>query len=215
MDISALLAQVSEIFGMTQIFIFKTISKTIGQIRRFPTWVIGLGLGFSLLLGGRLQAQPPGVPATVERVQSGQTLELLYPLPINNSLVVDKIRLRGITAPDLKQEPWGPEARNCLRDQVQRQVVRIEPASSNADTYGRLWADVWWGARLVNETLLEAGCVFLDEAALTHHPHRDKLIYAQERARILGLGVWNPAQPLRQSPDDFRRSTAVAPASES
>ncbi|WP_162160843.1 thermonuclease family protein [Leptolyngbya sp. PCC 6406] len=154
------------------------------------------------------------MPATVDRVQSGQTLELLYPLPINSALTVDKIRLSAITAPDLKQEPWGPEARNCLRDQVQRQVVRIEPASANADSYGRLWANVWWGDRLINETLLEAGCVFLDEAALAHHPHREKLIYAQERARILGLGVWNPAQPLRQSPDDFRRSTAVAPASE-
>ena len=35
--------------------------------------------------------------------------------------------------------------------------------------------------------------------------YMERLIHAQERARIMGLGIWNPDQPMRQTPAQFRR----------
>ena len=33
----------------------------------------------------------------------------------------------------------------------------------------------------------------------------ERLERAQEWARLMGLGIWNPDKPMRQSPSEFRR----------
>ena len=35
--------------------------------------------------------------------------------------------------------------------------------------------------------------------------YMERLINAQERARLMGIGIWNPTQPMRQTPGQFRR----------
>jgi micrococcal nuclease len=127
---------------------------------------------------------------------------------------VDRIRLAGITAPDPQQVPWGEVAQTCLNDQVRNQLVRVEPSDPDVDAYGRLWAYVWRGDRAVNATLLAEGCAYLDTDHLPQNPYADAWIYAQEEGRLLGRGIWDPAQPLRQTPEAFRQSQpAAAPAS--
>ena len=163
-----------------------------------------------MALGAR--AQSPGVAAVVDRALSGQSVELLYPL--KTPAEVNILRLAGITAPDLDQVPWGPAARDCLNQQVREQTARIEAIDTNVDDYGRLWAYVWLGDRLVNQPLLAEGCVYIDEDALVHHSQRQDWIHAQERARLLGLGIWNPDQPLRQSPTAFREAQTTPSSTE-
>ncbi|XGV97815.1 MAG: thermonuclease family protein [Leptolyngbya sp. BL-A-14] len=56
---------------------------------------------------------------------------------------------------------------------------------------------------MLNEALVAAGY-----AIVTPHPPNSKydqrLAQAQEHARVLGLGLWNPKQPIRLNPAEFR-----------
>jgi micrococcal nuclease len=171
--------------------------------------LVGVALVGVIIL--KVQAQSPGSVAVVDYAVSGQSLALLYPL--KTPVETNTLRLAGITAPDLEQVPWGPSSRDCLNQQVRDQTVRIAAKDPNVDRFGRLWTYIWRGERLVNQTLLAEGCAYIDEAALIdhsqiHHSQSEDWIYAQERARILGLGIWDPDQPLRQSPQAFREAQA-------
>ena len=149
---------------------------------------------------------------TVDYAPSGQTLQLLYPLALTDAgSEVKRVRLLGITAPDRDQVPWGPAAQDCLNQYVEDETVGLTAPNPTADAYGRLWAYVWSGDRLVNQALLSEGCAYVDEATLLQHSQPNDWIDAQEQARVLGLGIWNPDQPLRQSPDAFRQAQAAAP----
>ncbi|MGD1904909.1 MAG: thermonuclease family protein [Leptolyngbyaceae cyanobacterium] len=172
---------------------------------RLKTQSIYLGLSVLLLsviasiltLGVRAQ----GLPATVAWAKSGQTLELLAPL--SSDLPVETVRLTGILAPEIGQAPWDQQAKDCLEARVYDQRVRVVPTETAPDSYGRIWAEVWRGSELINATLLENGCVLVDETTLATQSHCRELVYAQERARILGLGIWNPQTPLRLHPHEF------------
>ncbi len=154
-------------------------------------------------------AQPSGIPATVAWAKSGQSLALLEPL--HPDFPVETVRLAGIIAPAIGQTPWDQDSRDCLEAQVNRQRVRVVPTETSPDIYDRVWAEVWQGPQLVNAALLEQGCALLDETALAHQPHQQTLIYAQEQARILGQGIWNPLNPLRQHPRAFSSSPPSSP----
>ena len=152
---------------------------------------------------GLVRAQDQQILAKVDYAKSGHTLELLSDL--SHTIPVMDIRLTGVQAPDMQQKPWGPEARQCLSELVDGQV-RVEPQSPTPDKYNRLWAYVWDEAQLVNAALLAEGCAFLDSDRLSQQRYGDQLIYAQESARLLGLGIWDPANPLRETPESFRQN---------
>lgn len=149
----------------------------------------------------------------VTRVVSGHTIEVQPTdsmIPLNQTL-----RLIGIQAPSHQQEPWGPDAQAYLEDLLLGQTVQIsfEPPRSTdssqdtapVDTYGRQWAYIWLEGQLVNQQLLADGIVLTEERSpQLHYSYYFK--HAQHRARILGLGIWNPKHPLRQTPEDFRQS---------
>ncbi|MGF1520875.1 MAG: thermonuclease family protein [Leptolyngbyaceae cyanobacterium] len=167
--------------------------KTIGAIT-----LLLLMLGTSL---GR--AEDSTLSAKVDYAKSGHTLELLSELSAD--MPVMAIRLAGVQAPDREQKPWGPESRQCLSELAEG-WVRVEPQSLAPDDYGRLWAYVWQDKQLVNAAVLAKGCAFLDSEHLSQQRYAEQLIYAQESARLLGLGIWDPDSPLRETPMAFRQS---------
>ena len=174
------------------------------------TIALGLLISLGLGLGTARRGSSMATSVTVDYAPSGQTLQLLYPLAVADAEGrVERVRLLGVTAPDLDQVPWGPAAQDCLNQRVADQTVGLTAPDPAADAYGRLWAYVRVGDRLVNQALLSEGCVYVDEADLLQHPQPDDWINAQERARVLGLGIWDPDQPLRQSPDAFRQAQAA------
>ena len=140
--------------------------------------------------------------ATVDYAKSGNTLELLTEL--SPELPITTVRLTGIQAPDLDQEPWGEAARDCLTD-LRDQVIRLETDDWTPDVYNRLWAYGWQGRELINAATLEQGCAYLAAAELPHLQYGLDLLYAQESARLLGRGIWNPDNPLRETPEAFRQ----------
>lgn len=166
-------------------------------------WLKGLGLVvfFVLLTGCQLSAPVQGLTIEVTKVLSGREFEVAGVTAAPE--VTERVRLEGIDVPDVKQEPWGATAKDLLEKYIRQQSVLLETDAEPRDAFGRRLAYVWQGYRLLNEALVAAGY-----AIVTPHPPNSKydqrLAQAQEHARVLGLGLWNPKQPMRVSPAEFR-----------
>ena len=138
------------------------------------------------------------VAAKVTRVFSGQTVEVILSPTTQHA----KVRIIGIDAPDLRQSPWGERAKEKLSELVLGMPVKIEMEDVEPDRFNRLNAHIWQDNTLVSEKLVKEGCVL----ANMEYPHSYSklLIDAQEYARLMGYGIWNPQQALRQTPAQFR-----------
>lgn len=156
------------------------------------------------------QALKPAItalPGTVEAVISGQTLTIRL---VGKTQSV-QVRLWGLDAPDRQQQPWGNTARDYLKEAVLGKQVQVAPLQSEPDRYGRLLAYLWCNGTLINEALVAGGLGLVNLQRLENQPserntqYDQRLIWAQQRARILELGVWNPQLPLRQTPTEFRQ----------
>ena len=149
------------------------------------------------LLSGNLSA-PDDLPVLqVRRVLSGQTLEVVGAA----DRVPRRLRLLGIDAPDLQQAPWGDRARQALEALTLGQTVRAD--IRRRDRFGRDWSYVWLEGQLINERMVATGWA-LTASELSDPEYARALQHAQERARLLTLGIWNPTAPLRQPPQNFR-----------
>lgn len=144
---------------------------------------------------------PQGRTAKVERVISGQTIEIvdnLNPVP-----TLQPVRLIGIDAPDLKQEPWGVEAKTELEKLTLGQEVLLEFDTQQKDSFDRLLGYLWQDKTLINEQLVKQGYALASEK-VPNIKYSDRLANAQEWARLMGRGIWNPEQPMRLTPGEFR-----------
>lgn len=145
---------------------------------------------------------PSGTTIRVERVVSGQTIEVIDTTA--NIPVLKRVRLIGINAPDLKQDPWGMAAKQKLQGLCQGQQVLLEFDEMESDRYDRLLAYIWHDHILVNEELVKQGYV-LAEAGIYNTKYNQRLKNAQQWARIMGIGIWNPEEPMQITPAQFRQ----------
>lgn len=168
-----------------------------------------------LLVGCSSPQNPKGTTVKVQRVVSGQTLEVVE---IGTSPpLIQRVRLLGIEAPDLKQQPWGEQSRKYLEALINEKgqqtagSVVLESEEQEKDSYGRRLAYVWRNGVLLNEQILKAGYALsvssnVDRASTPpSNKYGTRLNYAQEWARIMENGIWNPQKPLRSTPTEFRR----------
>ncbi|MEM9817224.1 MAG: thermonuclease family protein [Cyanobacteria bacterium P01_D01_bin.6] len=180
------------------------VGKGIMGILEHRTWrrvLIGLSVvAIAMTLNLSAPAASAQLTATVDYAKSGNTLELLFELP---NVLVSTIRLAAIEAPDREQVPWGPESQNCLAN-LRNQIIRLELVDEQPDAYNRLWAYGWLNRKLINSESLAAGCTYLADPTDQFSPYYQELLYAQEQARILGLGIWHPQNPLRETAKNFR-----------
>ncbi|MBD1997859.1 thermonuclease family protein [Leptolyngbya sp. FACHB-541] len=154
-----------------------------------------------LLMGCQASIKPQGTAVQVSRAVSGQTIEVLD--PTGQTVLNQEVRLIGIDAPHPEQEPWGTEARERLAELVEGQTVLLEADVATRDSYDRIWGYVWLNDLLVNQQLVEDGLALA--VGPPHPKYGDRLTRAQEKARLLGVGIWNPQQPMRQLPCEFRQ----------
>ena len=162
---------------------------------------------FCFFLGGCRTSQPVGLTAKVQRVVSGQTIDVLLP---SKPAIIKRVRLIGITAPDLQQHPWGVAAKNELEELLSQRGTQMVLSSVVLETeevkdrYKRRLAYVWVDGNLVNEQLVAQGYVLADPVG----KYSQRLTRAQEYARIMEYGIWNPERPMRLTPKEFRNSNA-------
>ncbi|MEM8604589.1 MAG: thermonuclease family protein [Cyanobacteria bacterium P01_H01_bin.121] len=181
---------------------------------RFRLWqrlgaLVALSLLFTLTLT-QCQAPEPSqrTLATLQRVVSGDTLEVsgLGEQPA----LIQTVRLIGIDAPDLVQQPWGEAARTYLQESLARpkdpaaaRQIDLEYDLQTSDRFGRQLAYVWSGTTLLNQDLVAQGHAL----ATPYFPnvrYETDLQAAQEAARLIGRGIWDPTLPLRETPAEFR-----------
>jgi micrococcal nuclease len=116
----------------------------------------------------------------------------------------EKIRLVGIDCPETEQTPWGARATARPSTLVLGASVQIEIALQSRDRYGRLLASIWHDGVLVQEQLVREGlCV--PYTVPPNVTYVDRLRAAAEQARREGLGIYAPARPLLESPQEHRQ----------
>ena len=149
-----------------------------------------------LLLLASCQEQLPPQTQTVrvERVVSGQTLEVSDPETGER----DRVRLLGIQAPNAQQFPWGDAAKQRLQTLVGGEMVRLETDMEPRDRFDRQLAYVWHDKQLINEVIVRDGYV-LARSYFPNAKYEQRLDFAQQEARLLDRQIWNPDNPLRQS----------------
>ncbi len=150
------------------------------------------------------QAASNLVEVKVARVVSGQSLEVVGMAEQPN--LISRVRLVGIDAPDFGQRPWGEESRQVLATLIgdQEKPVILEFDLEAKDQIGRTLAYVWRDQQLLNEEVVKQGyAIFVGRSP--NHKYDQRLERAQQWARLMGKGIWNPENPLRLPPAEFRR----------
>lgn len=143
----------------------------------------------------------------VEQVISGQTIKIATDSETDSDY--DRVRLIGIDAPDWRQKPWGLKAKTRLQNLIEGQSVWLEfDVKTQDDRYKRQFAYAWLdGSIFVNELLVQEGYVLAKER-YPNTKYSLNLARAQEWARLRELGIWNPEQPMRLTPSEFRRENS-------
>lgn len=156
-----------------------------------------------LLVGCQQQVKPEGVQVKVARVVSAQTLEVVG-IGDQPSLI-SRVRLLGIDAPDVQQRPWGTKAKERLEAILSNNTtVLLEYDVEAKDKIGRSLAYIWKDGVLLNEKLVQEGhALFVPRSP--NHKYDRRIEHAQEWARLMHEGIWDPDTPLRISPAEFRR----------
>lgn len=163
--------------------------------------LIKLSLLLFLLLQGCQATTPKGLEV-VAQVISGQTLAIRS--TGEASALMSRVRLIGIDAPDLQQQPWGQAAKERLEVVIGSESVMLEFDVQDQDSFGRRLAYVWQDGVLLNELLAAEGYVLILPRS-PNNKYDQRLERAQEWARLMGQGIWNPENPMRLTPAEFRR----------
>lgn len=167
---------------------------------------------FCLLVG--CQSPPPDYPTIeISRVISGQSVEWLD--KSQQPPVIQQGRLAGIDAPDLRQAPWGEQAKRRLEELTRksdRATVSVEFDTTEPDKFGRKSIYLWQDGQLLNEQLVKDGYALARirhsnsaNSPTNNSKYRERLIRGSQYARLSGQGIWNPDRPMRMSPAEFRQ----------
>lgn len=173
----------------------RIISRVLGTL---------IGVQVTLTLFGAVTApalHETSLNLVVEAVHDGDTFST------HLGGLVDKVRLLGIDAPELKQPKWGKLAQEKLAGLVLRQTVRVEVDEVHPrDAYGRLVGYVYYHDVLVQREMLVSG---LAVAKAYGKPPRmfDMLVTFEQAAKARHSGVWS--DPTFVSPDTFRHTHGV------
>ena len=177
------------------------LSRTRRRKNRSP-WVIG-GLVIAIIAISYFLHEPK-VPSstlargaeqvcTVQSVYDGDTLTARCP----DGEV--KVRMFGIDAPEMKQEPWGANSRDALRSLLPRRDS-VQLRVQDRDRYGRTVAQVFVGERDVGLEMVRQG------RAVMYEQYNDSPAYrqAQAEARQARRGIWEKPGG-QQDPATWRR----------
>src|SRR5208283_929424 len=150
-------------------------------------------------------ALTPGTLYHVTQVSDGNTISIRVTSFAGIPLKVERVRLIGSDAPELKQGPWGRPAKRQLRKLIGENcwVVNVEFDLQQRDSNGRLLAYLWnKKGELINEKLLEEGYAVLYTLP-ANVKYIDRLAAAQKRAESARAGIWKNGG-LKEPPKQWR-----------
>jgi endonuclease YncB( thermonuclease family) len=190
-----------DLLKMLQSLLRGELSRASRRKNRSP-WLIG-GLAVAVVAISYFLHEtkaPPSATAkgaelicTVKSVYDGDTLTASCP----EGEV--KVRMFGIDAPEMGQEPWGDRSREALRGLLpRRDSVRLRVMDQ--DRYGRVVAQVVAGESDVGLEMVRQG------RAVMYEQYNDSLAYrqAQAEAKQARRGIWEKSGG-QQDPATWRR----------
>jgi micrococcal nuclease len=148
----------------------------------------------------KTEQSKPGLRGVVVSVTDGDTIRV----KLSNGKL-ERVRLLGIDAPEIKQQDWGRQAKKALQYLVGNSSVRLTQDREKRDRNGRLLAYVWRGSSLVNYQLVRQGVADL-------YPTKVNVQYMQSlrqglnEARAAKRGIWDTTNGLEVSPSAFRNN---------
>lgn len=190
-----------DIFKLLQQLLRSELSRATRRKNRSP-WLIG-GLVIAIVAVSYFLhdkkapvatvAKGMELSCTVKSVYDGDTLTASCP-----SGEV-KVRVFGIDAPEMKQEPWGDRSREAMRALLpRRDAIRVQVMDQ--DRYDRAVAKVFAGDRDVGLEMVRQG------RAVVYTQYNDSPAYqqAQTEARQVQRGIWEKPGS-QQDPAAWRR----------
>ncbi len=145
---------------------------------------------------GCQSVEPQGKVVPVEWITPQQELEVGG--IAGQPEITERVKLAGIVIPGQNRKPWGEAAQTRLAPLIHQSVL-LEPEGSARDDRGQRSVYVWSKGTLINEKLVAEGYA-LAASPVSKSLYQRRLSRAQDRARILGLGIWNPQNPMRNEP---------------
>jgi micrococcal nuclease len=150
----------------------------------------------------------PGNSYVVTEVHDGDTVSIKVKSFAGFPLKVEHVRLIGIDAPELGQDPWGRKAKKYLKKLLSESdwVVNVEFDIDQRDKCGRLLGYLWnrRNGSLINEKMLEDGYAVLYPFP-PNVKYSERFIEAEKRAHSRGLGIWGK-KGLTQYPAQWRKA---------
>lgn len=141
----------------------------------------------------------------VTEVHDGDTISIKIKSFAGIPLKTERVRLIGIDAPELKQEPWGRASKRYLKKLMSESdwIVSIEFDVEQRDKYGRLLCYIWdKKGQLINEKMLENGYALLYTVP-PNVKYVERLTAAQKKAQLRNLGIWGK-KGLKKTPEQWR-----------
>jgi micrococcal nuclease len=141
----------------------------------------------------------------VIEVNDGDTITIRTKSLLGMPTKKERLRLIGIDAPELKQDPWGRLSKRYLKKLISESdwIVDIEFDVEKRDKYGRLLGYVWdKKGRLINEKMLEDGYALLYSIP-PNVKYVERFISAQKKAQQKRAGIWGNER-LKESPKKWR-----------
>ncbi len=144
----------------------------------------------------------------VVEINDGDTVTLVMDKFLGLIIKTERVRLIGIDAPELGQQPWGRRAKNYLRNIIKESdwQVRIELDVQHRDKYGRILAYLWdKKGNMINYLMVRNGYALVYTIP-PNVKYSHLLLEAQRLARQEKLGIWGK-EGLKESPSDWRKET--------
>jgi len=108
-----------------------------------------------------------------------------------------RVRMYCIDTPEMKQAPWGTEARDYLRTITGKTVKLVEV---DKDRYGRIVGELYSGETNLNLAQVQAGKAAVYDAYCKKPEYK----VAEKEAKQNQLGIWSQTG-LHQTPWEWRK----------
>ncbi len=183
----------------------KTLRGELNRTRRRKTsspWIVG-GLTAAVVGISYVLHEPKALPsATVQGAELVCAVKAIYD---GDTFVAScpvgevKVRVFGIDAPEMKQEPWGDRSREALRGLLPRSGS-ISLRVMDHDRYARTVAQVVAGERDLGLEMVRLG----QAVVYQQYNHSPDYQQAQAEAKQARRGIWAKAGG-QQDPATWRR----------
>ncbi|MCX7724035.1 MAG: thermonuclease family protein [Thermodesulfovibrio sp.] len=168
--------------------------------------IITFLLSFLIILSQDACAKKERDYYKVTEIHDGDTVTIVRESFLGIFAKTERVRLIGIDAPEMAQEPWGKRSRNYLRKLIRESdwEVRLELDIQHRDKYGRILAYLWdKKGNMINYMMLRNGYAMVYTVP-PNVKYADLFVEAQRIAREEKKGIWGK-EGLSEAPSDWRK----------